>query len=145
MVLCCDFSKDTGDTLVRTPIKSGWTDSRSSKKKKGLTVFWVNWPRNQKAAVESLQICSLSSAYFLQMQITLMSLASVAISPRAGNLSPLCLPRWPGWRFNFVQVLADYRYLGAAVMENAAQAGSERRVGALIRTAALGRFPRRER
>lgn len=69
-----------------------------------------------------------------------MSVASVAISQRAENLFPLP-PRWPGWRFNFVEVLADYRYLPAAVMENAARAGCERGAGTLIRTAALGRFP----
>ncbi|TNN72268.1 hypothetical protein EYF80_017552 [Liparis tanakae] len=39
----------------------------------------------------------------------------------------------------------DYRYLSAAVMENEAQASSEQGAGTLIRTAALGRFPRRER
>lgn len=70
-----------------------------------------------------------------------MSVASVAISRWAGNLFPLPLPWWSGWRFNFVEVLADYRYLSAAVMENAAQAGSEQGAGTLIRTAALGRFP----
>lgn len=53
----------------------------------------------------------------------------------------IALPRWLRWWFNFVEVLADYRYLGAAVMENAAQAGSEQGAGTLIRTAALGRFP----
>lgn len=74
-----------------------------------------------------------------------MSVASAAISWGAGNLSPLPLPRCPGWRFNFVEVLADYRYLSAAVMENEAQASSEQGAGTLIRTAALGRFPRRER
>lgn len=73
-----------------------------------------------------------------------MSVASAAISWRARNLFPLPFPRWPGWRFNFLEVLADYRYLSAAVMENAAQAGSERGAGTLIRTAALGRFPWRE-
>lgn len=58
------------------------------------------------------------------------------------SLSPL---RQPAWRFNFVEVLADYRYLAAAaVMENAAQAGGEQGDGTLIRTAALGRFPWRE-
>lgn len=73
-----------------------------------------------------------------------MSAASAAISRGAGNLSPLPLPRWPGWRFNFVEVLADYCYLSAAVMENAAEGGSERGAGILIRTAALARFPWRE-
>lgn len=42
----------------------------------------------------------------------------------------------------FVGVLADYRHLSGAVMENAASAGSEQGAGALIRTAALRRFPR---
>lgn len=64
-----------------------------------------------------------------------MPVASVAISELAGNLF-LLPPSWAGWRFNFVGVLADYRYLGAAV-----QAGSEQGAGTLIRTAALRRFP----
>lgn len=53
--------------------------------------------------------------------------------------------RRPARRFNFVGVLADYRHLSGAVTENAAPAGGEQGAGTLIRTAALGRFPRGER
>lgn len=69
-----------------------------------------------------------------------MSVSYAATSQGSGNLLPSA-PRRPGWRFNFVGVLADYRHLSGAVMENAAPAGSEQGAGALIRTAALGRFP----
>lgn len=98
---------------------------------------------NNRSTRSSRFVC-LAMLISRRCNAVLMSLAYVAISQWAGNLSLLPLPWWPGWRFNFVEVLADYRYLGAAVMENAAQAGSEREAGTLIRTAVLGRFPRGE-
>lgn len=70
-----------------------------------------------------------------------MPVSYAAISQGSGNLLPSA-PLRPGRRFNFVGVLADYRHLSGAVTENAAPAGSEQGAGALIRTAALGRFPR---
>lgn len=125
-----------------------WMDRwQSRKKKKGLTVFWMNWTLLKESSsrrTKGSRFVRLAVLISCRCKAILMSVASVAISRWAGNLSPLPLPRWPGWRFNFVEVLADYSYLSAAVMENAAQAGGERGAGTLIRTAALGRFPWRE-
>lgn len=120
---------------------SRWAHSSHGKRKRVLLYFWVNGPF--KESMKGSRFVCLAVFISCRCKAILMSVASVAISQWAGNLFPLP-PRWPGWRFNFVEVLADYRYLSAAVMENAAQAGSEQGAGTLIRTAALGRFPRGE-
>lgn len=73
-----------------------------------------------------------------------MQLSYAATSQGRGNPFPLA-PWRPARQFNFVGVLADYRHLSGAVTENAAPAGGEQGAGTLIRTAALGRFPRGER
>lgn len=107
----------------------------------GAILFWANWPF--KESMKGSRFVCLAVFISCRCKAILMSVAPVTISQWAENLFPLP-PRWPGWRFNFVEVLADYRYLSAAVTENAAQAGSEQGAGTLIRTAALGRFPQRE-
>lgn len=73
-----------------------------------------------------------------------MWLSHTAVSQRRGNLLPLAHRR-PARRFNFAGVLADYRHLSGAVTGNASPAGGEQGAGTLIRTAALGRFPRGDR
>lgn len=111
------------------------------KRKSSFIIFWLNWPFKESMECSTFVCLAMFISY--RCKAILMSVASVAISQWAGNLFPL-LPWWPGWRFNFIEVLADYSYLSAAVMENAAQAGSEQGAGTLIRTAALGRFPQGE-
>lgn len=86
------------------------------------------------------QICALSRAYLLQMQ-SQMSLACVAISPWAGKSFPSASVPLPDVLLGGQITPTSVALVMALVVKQAVSAEA----GTLIRTAALGRFPRRQR